>query len=213
MLISSLFVPAATVAAATKVTPGLDARSAAGTILVFGDSLSAGYGLKQTEGWVTLLAERLRREKFNYNVVNASISGETSAGGASRIDQALEQSKPSIVVLELGSNDGLRGLPVSQMKANLAKIIRASQKRGADVLIVGNRMPPNYGMKYADDFYNAFPQLAKEFHARLVPFFLSAIILNFEYFQSDNLHPTAAAQKALLETVWDELKPLLKRTS
>ena len=231
MLITSLLsvlplLPASQVAAATKSTTSTtsttgtsgatgtsNSDAAVRTILVFGDSLSAGYGLKQTEGWVTLLAERLRREKFNYNVANASVSGETSAGGASRIDQVLAQYRPNIVVLELGSNDGLRGLPISQMKANLTRIIRASQKQGAQVLIVGNRMPPNYGMKYTEDFYSSFPQLAKEFNSRLVPFFLSAIILNLDYFQPDNLHPTAAAQKALLETVWSELKPLLKQSS
>ncbi|MEO7403256.1 MAG: arylesterase, partial [Burkholderiales bacterium] len=126
------------------------------TILVYGDSLSAGYGLGAKEGWVTLLDERLRAQKLRYTVVNASISGETSAGGASRIAQALERHRPAIVVVALGSNDGLRGLPVAQLKNNLTAIVTAAQGKRSRVLIVGNRMPPNYGAKYADSFANAF---------------------------------------------------------
>lgn len=184
---------------------------AAGTILVYGDSLSAAYGLSQREGWVALLEERLRQEKFDYSVANASISGETSAGGASRIGESLARAKPAVVVLTLGSNDGLRGLPVAQMKANLAKIVKASQDAGAKVLIVGSRMPPNYGPSYTRQFHDAFAELAKEQRTAYVPFLLDGIADRRELFQPDNLHPTAEAQKLILDNVWKGLAPLLKR--
>jgi acyl-CoA thioesterase-1 len=182
---------------------------AAGTVLVYGDSLSAAYGLSQREGWVTLLEERLRQRKLDYSVANASISGETSAGGAARIDEALARARPTIVVITLGSNDGLRGLPVSQMKANLSKIVKASQAAKARVLIVGSRMPPNYGPTYTRQFFDAFAELAKEHRTAYVPFLLEGVADRRENFQPDNLHPTAEAQKAILETVWKGLEPLL----
>lgn len=184
---------------------------AAGTVLVYGDSLSAAYGLAQKEGWVTLLEERLRQGKFDYSVANASISGETSAGGASRIGESLARTKPAIVVLTLGSNDGLRGLPVAQMKANLGKIIKASQDARAKVLVVGSRMPPNYGPAYTKQFQDAFAELAKEYRTAYVPFLLDGIADRRELFQPDNLHPTAAAQPVILENVWKGLAPLLRK--
>jgi acyl-CoA thioesterase-1 len=190
---------------------GLSMGANAATVLVYGDSLSAGYGIGQKESWPNLLQERLRQEKFNYTVANASISGETSAGGASRIGAALAQFNPSIVVVELGANDGLRGLPIAQMKANLTTIIKAAQARNAQVLLVGMRMPPNYGQRYTDEFARAFADLAKEHRTGLVPFLLEPIATKAGFFLSDNVHPTAAAQPLLLDHVWNALKPLLKR--
>lgn len=183
----------------------------AGTILVYGDSLSAAYGISQKQGWVTLLGERIRQEQLNYNVVNASISGETSAGGANRIERALAQHKPAIVVLELGANDGLRGLPIAQMKTNLASIIDAAHKASARVLLLGMRMPPNYGARYTEQFGSAFSELARSHKTGLVPFLLAPIAHSRDYFQQDGVHPTAAAQPLLLDAVWQELRPLLRK--
>lgn len=183
----------------------------AGTILVYGDSLSAAYGVAQKEGWVSLLEERLRQRKFDYSVANASISGETSAGGASRIGESLARTKPAVVVLTLGSNDGLRGLAVPQMKSHLATIVKASQSAGAKVLVVGSRMPPNYGPTYTRQFQEAFAEVAKEHRAAYVPFLLDGIADKRDLFQPDNLHPTAEAQPIILDTVWKGLEPLLKR--
>jgi acyl-CoA thioesterase I len=183
---------------------------AAGTVLVYGDSLSAAYGLARNQGWVALLAERLANEKIHYSVANASISGETTAGGATRIDRTLGQHKPDIVVVALGANDGLRGLPIAQMKANLTTIIKAAQSAKARVVLVGMQMPPNYGPQYTEAFAAAFTDLARQHKTALVPFLLAAVAATDQYFQSDNLHPTAAAQPLILETVWKELAPLLR---
>jgi acyl-CoA thioesterase I len=190
---------------------GAPVAAAAGTVLVYGDSLSAAYGIGQKDGWVNLLGGRLKQAKPDYSVVNASISGETTAGGAARIDAALGRFKPDVVVVALGGNDGLRGLPVAQMKANLAKIVGASQSRGARVLVVGMRIPPNYGPKYAQAFYDAFAEVARETKSAYVPFLLERIAEQRELFQPDQIHPTAAAQPLLLETVWKGLEPLLKK--
>ncbi len=187
--------------------------AAAGTILVFGDSLSAAYGIGARQGWVTLLEERLRQEKRDYTVVNASISGETSSGGAARIAEAVRRTQPSIVILALGSNDGLRGLPVAQMKANLSRIVRTAKAAGSRVLLVGNRMPPNYGRKYTEEFHAAFVEVAKADRIPLVPFLLDRVAGNPDYFQADNLHPTAAAQPIILDTVWKGLAPMLDASS
>jgi len=184
--------------------------AAAGTILVYGDSLSAAYGIGQKDGWVNLLGGRLKQSKADYNVVNASISGETTAGGAARIDAALERFKPDVVVLALGGNDGLRGLPVGEMKANLGKIARTAQARGARVLVVGMRIPPNYGPKYTQAFYDAFAEVARETKSGYVPFLLERVADRRELFQPDQIHPTADAQPLLLDTVWKGLEPLLK---
>jgi acyl-CoA thioesterase-1 len=180
------------------------------SILVFGDSLSAAYGIASARGWVALLDERVKRERSDYSVANASISGETSAGGLARIDAALALHKPTVVIVELGANDGLRGLPLSQMKANLGTIIERSQKRGARVLLVGMKLPPNYGEEYTRGFENAFADLAKRYHVALVPFMLEGIAEKPELFQPDRLHPTAEAQPLILDRVWPALKPLLK---
>jgi len=186
------------------------ASAAAGTILVYGDSLSAAYGIGQKDGWVNLLGGRLKQSKADYSVVNASISGETTAGGAARIDAALERFKPNVVVLALGGNDGLRGLPVGEMKANLGKIARTAQARGARVLVVGMRIPPNYGPKYTQAFYDAFAEVARETKSGYVPFLLERVADQRTYFQPDQIHPTAEAQPLLLDTVWKGLEPLLK---
>jgi len=187
------------------------ASAAAGTVLVYGDSLSAAYGISQKDGWVSLLGERLKQRESDYTVVNASISGETTSGGAARIGDALERFRPDIVVLALGGNDGLRGLPVAEMKANLTKIIRAAQARKARVLVVGMRIPPNYGRKYTEEFYQAFADVAKQQKAAYVPFLLDGIGERRELFQPDQIHPTEAAQPLMLETVWSELQPLLRK--
>jgi acyl-CoA thioesterase-1 len=179
-------------------------------MVVFGDSLSAAYGIAQARGWVALLAERLKRERPDYSVVNASISGETTAGGAARIGKTLAQHKPAIVILELGANDGLRGLPVAQMTRNLAAMIGESQKAGARVLLVGMKLPPNYGPEYTRAFEAAYGELAKRHKTALVPFLLEDFAEKQELFQPDRIHPTEAAQPLMLERVWKALQPLLK---
>jgi acyl-CoA thioesterase-1 len=184
------------------------APSAAPIILVYGDSLSAAYGIPQSSGWVALLGERLKQRKLDYTVVNASISGETSAGGAARIGKTLAASKPAIVIVQLGANDGLRGLPVAQMKANLATIVQASKREGARVMLVGMQLPPNYGVPYVNEFRAAFRDLARDERVAFVPFILEGLDKR-EQFQADNLHPTAQAQPILLENVWKGLAALV----
>ena len=180
------------------------------SILVFGDSLSAAYGLAQSRGWVALLGERLKREQTDYIVANASISGETTAGGLSRFSRVLESNKPRVVVIELGANDGLRGLPVSEMKKNLAAIIAQAQKSGARVLLVGMKLPPNYGPQYTQAFEAAFAELAKRHKTALVPFMLEDIAEKPEFFLPDRIHPGAEAQPLIAERIWKALLPLLK---
>ncbi|WP_244272295.1 arylesterase [Halomonas aestuarii] len=176
-------------------------------LLVMGDSLSAAYGIERQEGWVSLLDERLDGKA---NVVNASISGETSSGGASRLPDLLGQHEPHIVLLELGGNDGLRGLPPRQFEANMADMIEASQAAGAEVLLLGIDIPPNYGQAYRDAFTGVYDRLAEEFDVPLVPFLLEGIALDDSLMQDDGIHPTAAAQPRILDTVWPELAPLLE---
>jgi acyl-CoA thioesterase-1 len=183
------------------------ATGSARTILVLGDSLSAAYGIPQSSGWVSLLGERLKQRRSDYTVVNASISGETTAGGAARIGKALA-SKPAIVVVELGGNDGLRGLPVTEMKKNLAAIVQASKREGARVVLVGMQLPPNYGVPYVNQFRAAFGEVAKDERVAFVPLLLEGLDKR-EYFQADNLHPTAAAQPILLENVWKKLAAMV----
>ncbi|MBI4293198.1 MAG: arylesterase [Betaproteobacteria bacterium] len=182
----------------------------ASTILVYGDSLSAAYGIAQKDGWVALLDKRLKERQHNYIVANASISGETSSGGASRIAAALATHRPRIVIVALGANDGLRGLPLGQLHDNLAAIVRASRKAGSRVLIAGMRMPPNYGPQYTRDFEQVYRALAREFKVPLAPFLLEGVAGKRELFLDDNLHPTAQAQPLILENVWRALAPMLK---
>jgi acyl-CoA thioesterase-1 len=184
------------------------AATAARTILVYGDSLSAAYGIPQSAGWVALLGERLKQRKLDYTVVNASISGETSAGGAARIGKALAANKPAIVVVELGANDGLRGLPVAQMKSNLTAIVQASKRAGARVVLVGMQLPPNYGVPYVNQFRAAFRDVARDERVAFVPFLLEGLEQR-EQFQADNLHPVARAQPVLLENVWRKLAAMV----
>ena len=178
-------------------------------ILVYGDSLSSAYGVPQSAGWVALLGERLKQRKSNYTVVNASISGETSAGGAARIDTALAKTKPAIVIVELGANDGLRGLPIEQMKTNLAAIVRAAKRQGARVILVGMLLPPNYGAQYVNAFRAAFRDVARDERVPLVPFLLEGVPNEREMFQADNLHLVAEAQTILLENVWRRLAAMV----
>jgi acyl-CoA thioesterase I len=185
------------------------AASPAGTVLVFGDSLSAGYGLAQNAGWVGLLAQRIGRVAPDYRVVNASISGETAAGGRRRIESALAQHKPSIVVLELGANDGLRGQRTEVLRADLESIVSACQKHSARVVLVGMRLPPNYGASYVRAFEGIYAAVAAKFRVPLVPFLFEGFGERHELFQADGIHPTREAQPLMLETVWRVLGPML----
>jgi acyl-CoA thioesterase-1 len=180
------------------------------TILVFGDSLSAGYGIAIQQSWPALLQARLQQEHFPQTVVNASISGETTAGGRSRLPDALKQHRPQIVILALGANDGLRGLPLDAMRANLEAMVRASRAAGARVLLAGMQLPPNYGPDFTRNFNGMFATVAKQEKAALLPFLLEPVALDDAAFQSDRLHPTAAAQPKILDHVWRSLEPLLK---
>ena len=179
------------------------------TIIVFGDSLSAAYGIAERRGWVALLAQRLQREGLDYDVVNASISGDTTRGGVSRLGKLLGEHKPAVVILELGANDGLRGLPVAEMKRNLGLLIEQSKKAGARVVLVGTRMPPNYGPDYTQAFETAFSDLARAHRTAFAPELTAGIGARLEYFQPDRIHPNEAAQPLLLENVWNALRPLL----
>ena len=179
-------------------------------MLVYGDSLSAAYGMPERHGWVALLEERLKRERPDYSVANASISGETTAGGLARLDKVLARTRPAVFVLELGANDGLRGLPLAAMKKNLGAMIERAQKAGARVLLVGMQVPPNYGADYAGAFQRAFAEVAKQHRAALLSFLLEGFADNAEMFQPDRIHPTEQAQPAVLKNVWKALAPLLK---
>lgn len=180
-------------------------------ILVFGDSLSAAYGIPQSQGWTALLQNKLHEKKLPYDVINASISGETTSGGLTRIDAALKQIQPQIVILELGANDGLRGLPVKTTRENLAAMLQKINKSGAKVLLIGMKMPPNYGAKYIAEFSATYPQLAKTYQATLVPFMLEHVAAKPDLIQLDGLHPNALAQPIILDNIWPELKRLLKK--
>ena len=188
-----------------------DAVASDRTILVFGDSLSAALGIRPEQGWVELLARRLQSQGYGYEVVNASVSGETSSGGLQRLPRALELHRPVIVVLELGANDGLRGLPVEPMRANLAQMVRLSQAAGARVLLVGIRIPPNYGQRYGEQFAATFSALAEQNRLPLVPFLLQDVALHPALMQEDGMHPNAAGEPIVLENVWPHLKPLLNK--
>lgn len=187
------------------------ATAHAAALLVFGDSLSAGYGIAREQSWPALLEERLRTEKFPYAVINASISGETTAGGRTRLPAALKQHRPKLVILALGANDGLRGLPLAQTRDNLFAMVRAAKAAGARVLVAGMQLPPNYGPDYAREFNALFATVAQQEKAALLPFLLEPIGLDDSAFQPDRLHPTAAAQPRILDHVWQTLQPLLKR--
>jgi acyl-CoA thioesterase-1 len=181
---------------------------AAKNILVFGDSLSAGYGIARDDSWVNLLQQELNKSHPQFKVVNASISGETTSGGLHRIGKALQQHTPEIVVIELGANDGLRGTSIKETETNLNAIISKSRKAKAKVLLIGIRIPPNYGMNFTRRFDALFPMMAKKHNVALLPFMLEDIPP--EQFQADNLHPTAAAQPLIMRNVLRSLTPLLR---
>ena len=183
-------------------------------ILVLGDSLSAEYGLPRATGWVYLLEKQLQQEKSPWLVFNASISGETSSGGLARLPALLTQKKPGIVMIELGANDALRGLPISETEANLRKMISMSKKSGARILLFGIQIPSNYGQTYITQFKNIYPKLAKEERIELLPFFLDGVAMKPELFQADRLHPNVEAQSVLFKNVWGSMAPysgLLKK--
>jgi len=187
------------------------AAAAEKSILVVGDSLSAAYGISRNKGWVALLEERLKREQPDYIVVNASISGDTSGGGRARLKPLLARYRPAVVILELGGNDGLRGMSVAQMRANLSAMIGEAQAGGARVLLVGVKMPPNYGEVYMQSFEAAFRETARTHGIPLVPFLLDDFADKPEFFLPDRIHPTEAAQPMMLDRVWRSLLPLLSK--
>ncbi len=186
------------------------ASAAAPVLLIYGDSISAAYGLRTEEGWVRLLQQRLKTEGMDYTVANASISGETTLGGRNRIAGALQHFQPAVVVIELGGNDGLRGLSLEASRTNLVAMIRAARKAGAAVLLVGMELPPNYGKPYTEKFRATFSEVAKAERVALVPFLFAGFADKREAFQSDGIHPAASAQGQMLDTVWPQLRPLLK---
>ena len=188
---------------------GISIASAA-TILVYGDSLSAGYGVTRHSDWAHLLQLRLRDKKTDYTVANASISGETTLGGVNRIDDALRTHRPAITIVALGANDGLRGSDLNAMRSNLERIIDAARGAKSQVILVGMQIPPNYGPQYTEKFSATFRDVAKAKRVALVPFLLEGFADKSELFQADNLHPTAEAQAMILETVWKTLAPVIK---
>jgi len=184
-------------------------QAAAQTLLVVGDSISAGLGLDTSLGWVSLLDKRLKEQGFDYAVVNASISGDTTAGGLARLPALLSEQKPTLVVIELGGNDGLRGMAPAQLQQNLSAMVLQSQKAGAKVVLLGMRLPPNYGQRYTDAFAKVFDSVASEQKIPLVPFFLDGVGGVQGMMQADGIHPAVVAQPKLLDNVWPTLKPLL----
>ncbi len=178
-------------------------------MLVFGDSLSAGYGIEVDQSWATLLQARLKEQGYEHRVVNASISGDTSEGGAARIAQAIESFAPALIILELGGNDGLRGIPPSRMRDNLRTIIETSTASGAAVVLLGIRIPPNYGQRYIEEFDEVFRQLATELEVPWIEFFMEGIALNEKFMQSDGIHPNAIAQPLLLDNAWPSIHTAL----
>jgi acyl-CoA thioesterase I len=188
----------------------VSAKAETPVILVFGDSISAGYGLARVEqGWVALLQTRLKDEDYGYQVINASVSGETTAGGLARLPRALDLHHPKIVILELGGNDGLRALPIAQMRANLVRMVDLAAAAGARVLLLGMRIPPNYGPEYTEQFRSCYNDLARDKKLPLVPFLLADIAQSPNLMQADGIHPNELGQPKLLGNVWPSLQPLL----
>jgi acyl-CoA thioesterase I len=206
----ALWVLGALVAAGpAPVRAATGAGATAPALVVLGDSLSAGYGIRVEDGWVALLERRLDAQGYGYRVVNASVSGETTAGGLARLPRVLDRQRPAIVVIELGGNDGLRGLPVAEMRRNLESLASGARAAGARVLLVGTRMPSNYGPLYTEQYFQVFAAVAKAERVALVPSLLEGVAAEERNFQADHLHPTAAVQPRLLDTVWRGLEPLL----
>lgn len=190
----------------------VSAKAETAVILVFGDSISAGYGLARVDqSWVALLQTRLKDQDYGYQVINASVSGETTAGGLARLPRALALHRPKIVILELGGNDGLRGLPIAQMRANLAHMVELASAAGAKVLLLGMRMPPNYGPEFTEQFRLCYSDLARDKKVPLVPFLLNEVAQFPNLMQADGIHPNESGQPKLLDNAWPSLKPLLRR--
>jgi acyl-CoA thioesterase-1 len=183
------------------------------TILVFGDSLSAGYGIDASQSWVSLLQQRLKEQGYEHEVINASVSGETTEGGATRIDTALSDFSPDLIILELGGNDGLRGIPAARMKANFEHIIARAKASGAAVVLLGIRIPTNYGPRYSAEFEAVFRQVSEELKVQWIEFFMEGIALNDELLQDDRIHPNAVAQPLLLDNAWPVIRAALDRKS
>jgi acyl-CoA thioesterase-1 len=181
------------------------------TVLIFGDSLSAGYGIEVDQSWAALLQVRLRDQGYEHQVINASISGETTEGGATRIDTALADFSPELIILELGGNDGLRGLPAARMKGNLEKIVTRAKASGAAIVLLGIRIPTNYGPRYSAEFEGVFRQVSEEFGVQWIEFFMEGIALNDDLLQDDRIHPNAVAQPMLLDNAWPIISATLKK--
>jgi acyl-CoA thioesterase-1 len=196
------------VLAAAICVPGVAASSP--TILVVGDSLSSAYGMSDRQGWVNLLQDRLDDNGYPHEVVNASISGDTTQNALSRLDTTLERHRPDIVIVELGGNDGLRAFPVKTIERNLTRILKTVRENGAKILLAGIRIPPNYGPAYAEAFQELYPVLAEKFDTALIPFFMAGVADDPDLMQDDGIHPNAAAQPLLLENVWPVLEPFLE---
>jgi acyl-CoA thioesterase-1 len=209
--IAALCVVGAPLLGATPTETPRDKGTAKPAVLVVGDSLSAGYGIEVRSGWVALLEQRLAKQGYGYRVVNASVSGETTGGARARLGRALQVHKPAIVVLELGGNDGLRGLPLRQVRDNFEAMIRQARAAGAQVLLIGMRMPVNYGPQYAEQFHALYRELAKQLQVPLVGFFLDGVALDEKLMQEDGIHPNAAAQPRLLDNIWPTLARMLKQ--
>jgi acyl-CoA thioesterase-1 len=190
---------------------GQSPASDAPTVLVLGDSLSAGYGIDVVQSWATLLQARLEQQGYEHRVVNASIGGDTTESGAARIAQAIDTFAPALIILELGGNDGLRGIPPDTMRANLYKIIRTGTDSGAAVVLLGIRIPPNYGPRYITEFEDVFRQLAAELDVPWIEFFLDGVALNDELMQDDGIHPNAVAQPILLDNAWPIIESALSK--
>lgn len=183
--------------------------ASAKTVLVLGDSLSAGYGLDAGEGWVSLLEQKLKSEGLPHRLINASVSGETTAGGLARLPALLDRHKPAIVLIELGANDGLRALPLKQLRSNLERLVDTTRNAGAEPVLFEMRIPENYGASYTEAFTRSFHEVAQAREAALVPFLLAAIATDPDAFQDDGIHPSAASQPRILELIWPSLAPLL----
>ncbi|MBV1787867.1 arylesterase [Marinobacterium sp. D7] len=191
----------------------LSSPAFAGSVLVLGDSLSAAYGIPLEQGWVNLLRQRVEQERLDVEVVNASVSGETTSGGLSRLPGLLATHQPTIVMIELGANDGLRGTPLDIVRRNLQQMVDHAQQAGARVVLIGNRLPPNYGPQYTQAFFDLFAEVGGEKRVALVPFLLDGVAEDWELMQDDGYHPRAEAQEYLLDTVWSGLQPILEQTT
>jgi len=203
--------PASADAATSEKPKNGDPATITRNVLVMGDSLSAAYNLSAEQGWVALLDAKMKTDAPSFRMVNASISGETTAGGRARIEAALVQHRPALVVIELGANDGLRGLPLEESRRNLEGMVQAAKQSGAEVMLVGMRLPPNYGPDYTEGFFSMFAEIAVAENSAYLPFLLEPIAADDSAFQADRLHPTAEAQPILATHVWAELAPVLTR--